>query len=312
MAIEFRCAVCNNVLRVADDAAGKQGRCPQCGTPFTIPAAGTGAAAGTPASAGPPQPQGELKPTPIDIKDVILRTWEIFKVQWALCLSAGILAWAAVFLASMILVAGPVALGFYVVKSFTVAVILGFLGSLATTLVSAWVAVGTIRFFLGVVRGHEPPVGDIFTGGPQFVPLLITLMLFYLVLGAIHLIGVAPGLVVGLVWAWLGGVVGWFGMVVASGVIVFLFLMFSQAFFLIVDRNMQVIEALQQSSRLTDGNKVYLFVLLVLVLVLCMLSLIPFGLGLLVSMPFVSLLYAVIYLRISGQLAETGTGSRRP
>jgi len=311
MAIEFRCSVCNNLLRVADQSAGKQGRCPQCGTPFTIPAAGTGASTGTPAGAGPAQPQGELKPTPIkptpiDIKDVILRTWDIFKVQWTLCLSAGILAWAAVFLATMILVAGPVALGFYVVKNVAVAAILGFLGSLATMFISAWVAVGTIRFFLGVVRGHEPPVGDVFIGGPQFVPFLIAQMLFSLIVGAIFLIGAAPGMVVGLVWAWLGGVVGWFGMVVASGASVFLFLMFSQAFFLIVDRNMQVIEALQESKRLTDGNKVYLFVLLVLVVVLKMLAVIPLGLGLLVAMPFISLLYAVIYLRISGQLVETG------
>jgi MFS family permease len=306
MAIEFRCTVCHNLLRVADDAAGRQGRCPQCGTPFTIPAAGTAAAA------GPPQPQGELKPTPIDIKDVILRTWDIFKVQWALCLSAGILAWAAMILAKMILVVGPFALGFYVVKSLTVAVVLGFLGSLATIMVWAWILVGTIRFFLGVVRGHEPPVGDIFTGGPQFVPFLITLMLFSFVSGGILLVGLAPGFMVGLVWAWLGGVVRKFVLLIAVGVVVLLLLMFSQAFFLIVDRNMQVIDALQQSNRLTDGNKVYLFVLLVLVLVLQMVAVIPFGLGLLVTMPFVSLLYAVIYLRISGQLAETGAGSRRP
>jgi hypothetical protein len=304
MAIEFRCTVCSNVLRVADDAAGKQGRCPQCGSPFTIPAAGAAPAAGTGATAAPAQSQGELKPTPIDIKDVILRTWDIFKVQWTLCLSAGILAWAAMILAAVILVGGPGLLGVYVFRSLTFPVVLGLLGFLAMIVVWAWILVGTIRFFLGVVRGHEPPVGDIFTGGPQFVPFLITLMLFSFVSGGIILVGLAPSFVVAFVWGWLGRVVFWFGLVIAVGVVVLLLLMFSQAFFLIVDRNMQVIDALQQSNRLTDGNKVYLFVLLVLVLVLQMLAVIPFGLGLLVTMPFVSLLYAVIYLRISGQLAS--------
>lgn len=37
MPIEFRCPECQKLLRVGDDAAGKQAKCPGCGTPVNVP-----------------------------------------------------------------------------------------------------------------------------------------------------------------------------------------------------------------------------------------------------------------------------------
>jgi hypothetical protein len=39
MAIEFRCPNCDKKLKTGDDKAGKTAKCPQCGTPVTVPAA---------------------------------------------------------------------------------------------------------------------------------------------------------------------------------------------------------------------------------------------------------------------------------
>ena len=39
MAIEFRCTNCNKLLRTGDETAGRQAKCPDCGTVMTIPAA---------------------------------------------------------------------------------------------------------------------------------------------------------------------------------------------------------------------------------------------------------------------------------
>ena len=41
MAIEFRCAQCGKLLRIGDDAVGKQARCPECGAISSVPPAGT-------------------------------------------------------------------------------------------------------------------------------------------------------------------------------------------------------------------------------------------------------------------------------
>ena len=41
MPIEFRCPGCGKLLRTADETAGKQAKCPQCGAVMTIPAMGS-------------------------------------------------------------------------------------------------------------------------------------------------------------------------------------------------------------------------------------------------------------------------------
>ena len=40
MPIKFTCPSCGKGLRVADEAAGKQGRCPYCKNPVTAPLLG--------------------------------------------------------------------------------------------------------------------------------------------------------------------------------------------------------------------------------------------------------------------------------
>jgi hypothetical protein len=55
MSIEVKCSGCAQILRVQDQDAGKQGRCPKCQTTFTIPSAGS-------SSAGPNSGSIESKP----------------------------------------------------------------------------------------------------------------------------------------------------------------------------------------------------------------------------------------------------------
>jgi len=44
MTIEFRCTSCNKLLRTSDDRAGARAKCPDCGTPVTVPRPGGTAA----------------------------------------------------------------------------------------------------------------------------------------------------------------------------------------------------------------------------------------------------------------------------
>jgi phage FluMu protein Com len=60
MAIEFRCTGCNKLLRTQDDTAGKQAKCPQCGTVLQIPAA---PAPPAPPGSMPAPPPGPALPT---------------------------------------------------------------------------------------------------------------------------------------------------------------------------------------------------------------------------------------------------------
>jgi hypothetical protein len=55
MAIEFRCVQCQKLLQTPDETAGKQAKCPECGTIQPIPGPG-------PVAAGPPPIVGEGSP----------------------------------------------------------------------------------------------------------------------------------------------------------------------------------------------------------------------------------------------------------
>ncbi|HVX60483.1 MAG TPA: YIP1 family protein [Pirellulales bacterium] len=58
MPIEFRCNQCSKLLRVGDETAGKQAKCPSCGTVQTIPASSFSPPLATPEvpSSAPPSP----------------------------------------------------------------------------------------------------------------------------------------------------------------------------------------------------------------------------------------------------------------
>lgn len=59
MAIEFRCPTCSKLLRTKDDTAGKQAKCPECGTVIDIPAPGakpTGGISGAEFAGAAPRP----------------------------------------------------------------------------------------------------------------------------------------------------------------------------------------------------------------------------------------------------------------
>jgi hypothetical protein len=69
MAIEFRCANCGKLLRVGDDAAGRNAQCPECGGLTPVPAAPAGFPPRGPGAGGqdpvpPSSPFGTASGTP--------------------------------------------------------------------------------------------------------------------------------------------------------------------------------------------------------------------------------------------------------
>ena len=69
MAIEFRCSQCNQLLRVPEDAAGKNARCPKCQALMTVPGASAPPTGELPLSAEPggqstAPPSGPFAPLP--------------------------------------------------------------------------------------------------------------------------------------------------------------------------------------------------------------------------------------------------------
>jgi phage FluMu protein Com len=312
MSIEFRCTGCNKLLRTGDGTAGKQAKCPECGAIVTIPAAGTAPPAETPSQAppswaggaespfapAPPKPAafdaenpyaapreytasapgyappGAFTPTIIDFGDVFSRTWTIFKVQWGMCLVVVILVGAITFVVNMA-VGGVCQVIGVAAGDPIIAVMFSLLGNVVTTLFNVWIGIGEALYFLRIARGQKAEIGEIFAGGPHFFSILVASILVALIV----LVGLILFIVPGVIFA----------------------LMFSQYYYLILDRKVGIIESLNISKDITTGSKLTLFGIGMVEIALVFLGILACCVGLLAVVPFITLLPPIIYLAMTGQ-----------
>ncbi len=266
MPIEFRCTGCQRLLRTADDTAGKNVRCPECGAVMTVP------------QPAPVEPilLVPVSSTQISVGDVLGRTWAIFREQWTVCLVAFL-----VFVAIYVVIGSTTASMQAMVKRNAHSEISQLVGSslveLGSTLVSTWIGIGQVIFMLNLARGRQVDFLDILRGGPYLSRAFLASVLTTLMV------------VMGLVLLIVPGVVLW--------------LMFSQFLFLIVDRNAGVFDSLAMSRELTRGNKMTLLVVfLAAVLVGIAVVIATLGLAVLVVGPCLMLLPSVVYLAMIGEL----------
>lgn len=297
MPIEFRCTKCQKLLRTPDGSSGREAKCPQCGAIVKIPepaAYEQAASAPVPPApsspdnpyASPTRPAGPesaarsveqvFRPTRIEVGDVLSRTWEIFKLRWLSCVAA---TWAV-----PLILAGACA-PFILIVVFTsinaeddaLSIVAASLLLAAVAIAaSVWMALGIHAFMLNVARGEEVSARDLLGETSLLVPALL----------ATVLVG--------------GAVMFGFMLLIVPGVI--LSLMFSQFINVMVDRQVGAIEALRLSIAATDGNKVTLLLLgLLMWAVNTVAATLTCGLSTIVVAPFISLMGSVAYLAMTGQ-----------
>lgn len=326
MPIEFRCTQCQRLLRTQDDSAGKQAKCPECGTIMVVPApeadeanvplpplptsrlgnpfgsGGTSPFATRPADGGdrtggqnpyqsptdyaaPPigaGPRGPIIPTTIDLGDILSRTWRIFTQQWGLCLGLT-LVFGFIVIGTQLLVETVIAAlagGNNPELSFTIAITV----FLAQGLLWMWLGIGYNLALLRLARGEPTSMGELFNGGSYMVSILLGSIVFNIAFFLGYLFFIIPGIIVAL--------------------------MFSQFYYLILDRRIGVLESFSISQKVMIGNKLTLFALVLVVGLLGgLFALVTCFVGLVAVAPFFSLMLAVTYLVVTGQ--PTADGSYR-
>jgi uncharacterized membrane protein len=250
---------------------------------------------------------GAVHSTRLDIGDVLRTTWEIFKVEWGTCLLAGIITSLTIGGTLALLIFLPMFFMVWGGKAVFLGIVLSFFGFLAWMLFVAWMLCGAMRFFIMVARGDRPELGELFRGGPQFITVLLTNLLLSIGAGVVLGVCVLPGAIMLLISKGLGGFLMFAGLFAGYVIVIVAGIMFSQAIFLIIDRNAGVIESLQLSRQITAGNKLMLFLTwLVMSIISSVINSFTCGLGSLATAPFMWLLAPVIYLRISGQPVAGG------
>jgi phage FluMu protein Com len=292
MTIEFRCTQCDKLLRTPAGTEGKKAKCPQCGNVLDIP--NLAAAAILPettyhAPAPPPprqpsdnpfqspaaqemraQPESEMRrgftPTRIDLGETLGTAWQIYKANFGNVVLAGF-----VVLVLNLAISGAVV---YAMRDFPF--VTRQLVALVSNVPSLWLSLGLFTYLLKIARGEVALFGDVFSGGPYLLPAIGAFLIMYIcvVIGFILLI--IPGIIVAL--------------------------MLSQAFLMLIDQNAGVIDSLRMSMQVTRGNKLTLFALgLVTMVIVLVVSIFTCGIGYFFVTPFVSLLFVVTYLSMTGQ-----------
>jgi hypothetical protein len=142
--------------------------------------------------------------------------------------------------------------------------------SVASMLISIWLQLGVVRIFLNLARGGTAELGMLVGQGRHYLSAVAATFLFVIayMLGLVLL--VVPGIIV------------------ATGLQFFLYAM--------VDEDLGPIEALSESWRLTEGHKLTVFLInLVIGLLAVMFCCVTFGLGYILALPLMSLAAAVMY-----------------
>jgi uncharacterized membrane protein/DNA-directed RNA polymerase subunit RPC12/RpoP len=305
MTIEFRCTTCDKLLRTQPGTEGKKAKCPQCGTLLVIPESTLGqselaAPPREPDFSAPPThelPQGVppgasnpyqspaaygqveamargFHPARIDLGETLSRTWEIFKPNMGVCIGAVLLVGACSVVVNVVvqLAFTPVLInadpaGFVVVSIFE---------QLVAQAIAAFFYIGMILFMLRIARGEGAEFGALFGGGPYFLA------------GAVIQIIVSVATGIGLLLLIVPGVVIW--------------LMLSQAMFMLVDQRAGIGDSLKLSIEAMKGNKLTVLAIWIVTAVLGFLvTVLTCFIGLLFVAPFAALLMSVIYLGVTGQ-----------
>ena len=192
-------------------------------------------------------------------KEIQLKSWETFKSNAALMIAV-LLCYVFVYF-SVAFIASQIAA---LIPFFFIAILI----NLAVLLFNSLLTIGILKIAFELSYNRNAEILDIFKNGKLLLPYFVANIIY----GFIFAIGIILLIVPGIIWA----------------------VQFCFYPLLIIDKNLNPIEALKASSRLTHGYKWQLFNFFLVLIMINIAGFILLGIGLLVTVP-VSL-FAYIYL----------------
>jgi uncharacterized membrane protein len=296
MAIEFQCTGCGQVLRVPDEAAGKQAKCPQCSNIMVTPAVSapgsvpplvrqpfTGSyqeldnpyASPQADTFGAPSDIGGFTTEPFSTQRAISQAWNLFKDNMGLLIVVLVLQLGIVYGVSACTSLAHAVIGGAWAQDLPFRIVVPIAISLINIFANTFLSLGVIRVNLNVCRGQPADVGMLFSGGPWLLRSFVGSILFYVVtyLGLIALI--IPGVYFMVTyWAWI---------------------------YFVVDRNASVGEAFSQCREHMRGYRGESLLMGIVWIALSLLGTLLCIVGLLFTLPIANLMFTIGYLMLTGQ-----------
>jgi hypothetical protein len=337
MPIEFNCPQCARLLRTPDESEGKQAKCPQCSAIVDIPAAGSVPKEPSPSTGHSPfgkEPdsatfdanpyasptaasqieaaapaKGELQHSLITFDGILKSTWDLFRENLGEVALLGVVLFAF-YIGHMVFQLG---ISFAAELTGEPAFTFGasFISNFVQLVLQTFLSVGCVLYMTKLMRSRQAELKDLFAVGPYFLKCF-GLSLLILLLALLGLaICFAPGVIamalqlqpeVPILLFVLGGVI----FVVAGAS---LWLRYIISFYFVVDRGCGIMESLHESARYMQGNRITTFLLLIVVgfvgpFFVCATCCV----GYIFYIPYVALLFCVIYMTATGQPYRHGVG----
>lgn len=330
MTISFHCPACQFPLRVPNQVAGRNGKCPQCGTIFVVPSESTPRAEGSGAQANPfsadpavnpydvggvparhfpelgPQQQfsSELPVIPqrADVSVILGLSFALWQRHLGLLVGTTLITIAAAvilqiiqFIVLAMLVELPdfeQGLAYHLVQDAL---------QLTNFIVTLFFSIGQVQICLKLARNQPAEFVDLLLGGDRFLPVLGA---WLLIMGPAYVVDY--GLMFALSWGTT------FGDVDAEYLLIYRLLYFVLAIavtilfwpvpYLVIDRKAGIVSSYLIAFHVTDGNRWTSFLLAFITAVILLVGYMACLVGLLFAMPLVFLVWSVSYLMMAGQI----------
>ena len=209
-------------------------------------------------------------PAVIDLGDVLSTALNIYKSQLGLCVAASAIMMVVIIVASF-----AIALFLSMLPRFLPFWMLYWMlqGPAIVVVLAACLAQCT-RMFLKIARGEPASINDLFQitedGGRAVLTYIAFMLMVYLGMS----LCVVPG--------WI------------------LMTLFFPALFLAFDREASVVDIFTEALAITEGNRLMIFVVLLVAGLIGPAGLLACGIGVLLTMPFALMCQTVLYLRLTG------------
>ncbi|MEX2121154.1 MAG: hypothetical protein WD847_16295 [Pirellulales bacterium] len=232
---------------------------------------------------------------------MLTSTWEIFKPQMGMCIAVAITC--IVLNIAIQLIGQAVENIAQAIGPVEVFLVVSIASEIIQWCVQVWLAAGQALFMLRVGRGADAPFTLVFAGGPYLIRIILaTILLGLLTLTVLAMCGL-PALI-GYVTTrdqnlTLG--LGAFGVLLGIPLLMYVSLTFSQVQFLIIDRNIGPVESLLTSRQITPGNRLAILALYIIATFLIVGGFFACLIGAVFTLPYSMLLFAVVYLAMTGQ-----------
>jgi hypothetical protein len=299
-------------MSVGDEFAGRQAQCPGCHNYLLVPTSSQPMERhfewARPIATENQNPSVETSENPYAASQVtdpsirastILNPAEVMQASWTIFKNR----WRDIVIGSLLMGLIYFVIAIAIVKQFMIMELLpaelprteaemekfssvgvNILFNMLVLVMTSWLMPGYLQFMLKVCRGESTQVSDLFQGYRYYINYLINSVIVY------------------------------FAVLAGSPILIpaiYFSLMFLPSSYILVDQNKNVTQTLISSMKITQGNIVSSFLIMIAMFVAFLVSIVTF-VGPIVVLFYVNVVIAVIYLRMSGQPVSDGVVRERP